>query len=287
MSESIRENPLPIPTAAADAMPSSLRCRNLAGILNEFYPNSDRSQIRVADLGCYEGEYSVEIARQGYAVLGIEARERHFRKCLEMKERLGLRRLDFVKDDARSIAQYGEFDAIVCSGLLYHLDRPRAFLKILGDVTKTLLILNTHFAPDDRHDRLDGVIRMSRQFLKKHAAGLFLKLPLQAPAENFMDGSEVPPVDKYKLSRIVRNEGLRGRWYTEHGTHDSPQEKELKRLASIDNNRSFWLTKKELVRALRESGFCRVEERPDEQDGISASRMLNIFSRGTFLGIRE
>jgi len=41
--------------------------------------------------------------------------------------------------------KYGSFDATFCRGILYHMDRPRAFLELLSRVTKSVIILHPHF----------------------------------------------------------------------------------------------------------------------------------------------
>lgn len=101
---------------------------------------------RVADLGCLEGGYAVHFARAGYDVLGIEGQPDNFAKCEWVAERVGLENLRFVCDDVRNIAAHGEFDAVLCAGLLYHLDRPVEFLHTLGEVTRRLLILSANHA---------------------------------------------------------------------------------------------------------------------------------------------
>ena len=115
------------------------------GILETVFPG-DKSQLRVADVGCLEGGFSVEFARMGFRVLGIEVRELNMAACNYVKSKVDLPNLEFVQDNALNIAKYGEFDAVFCSGLLYHLDRPKQYLETLSTVTKKLLILQTHFS---------------------------------------------------------------------------------------------------------------------------------------------
>jgi len=43
--------------------------------LNNYFKESERAKIKIVDLGCLEGGYSVEFARNGYDVLGMEIRE--------------------------------------------------------------------------------------------------------------------------------------------------------------------------------------------------------------------
>jgi SAM-dependent methyltransferase len=101
---------------------------------------------RVADLGCLEGGYAVHFARAGYEVLGIEGQPKNFARCQWVAERVGLDNLRFVRDDVRNVAAYGEFDAVLCAGLLYHLDRPVEFVRTLGEVTRRLLIVSANHA---------------------------------------------------------------------------------------------------------------------------------------------
>ncbi len=110
--------------------------------LRQFCP----PPARVADLGALEGGYAVQFARAGYEVLGIEGQPDNFARCQWVADRVGLENLSFVQDDVRNIAAHGEFDAVLCAGLLYHLDRPVEFLHLLGKVTKRALIVSTNHA---------------------------------------------------------------------------------------------------------------------------------------------
>lgn len=113
------------------------------------FPTAEPSSLRIADLGCFEGGYAVEFARSGYWVTGIEARRSNYEKCLYVKDRVSLENLSFFQSDAWNLRSHGEFDAIFCCGLLYHIDRPRAFLQLLSDCCRRLAIVNTHFASDE------------------------------------------------------------------------------------------------------------------------------------------
>lgn len=102
----------------------------------------------VADLGCLYGAYTLEFARAGYQATGIEARPENVAACRRLGA--GIPGLRYFQDDVRSIGDYGPFDAVFCCGLLYHLDEPASFLKLLGQVTNRLLIVQTHFAMDSQ-----------------------------------------------------------------------------------------------------------------------------------------
>jgi len=65
----------------------------------------DKSDLRLADLGCLEGGFAVEFARMGFQVLGVEVREANIPACKYVKANTNLPNLEFIKDDARSIAK--------------------------------------------------------------------------------------------------------------------------------------------------------------------------------------
>ncbi len=114
-------------------------------ILDATFPGG-KEHLRIADLGCLEGGYTVEFARLGFQALGLDVREANIEACRYVQSKVALPNLEFVRDDAWNISAYGHFDAVFCCGLFYHLDRPRAFLDVLSGITKRVLILQTHFS---------------------------------------------------------------------------------------------------------------------------------------------
>jgi SAM-dependent methyltransferase len=122
-------------------------CRSALKALRFALPiEDDANPPTVVDLGCLEGGYALEFALAGYAALGIEARASNVERCEFVAKAFALPNLRFACDDARNVASYGEFDAVFCAGLLYHLDSPAAFLSELAKATKRVLLLETHYA---------------------------------------------------------------------------------------------------------------------------------------------
>ena len=70
--------------------------------------------------------------------------------------RLGLPNLRFVKDNMLNVEAYGAFDVVYASGVLYHVADPEDFLNTLSKITKTVLILNTHYAMDPPPTRFEA-----------------------------------------------------------------------------------------------------------------------------------
>jgi precorrin-6B methylase 2 len=101
---------------------------------------------RILDLGCLEGGYTTEFARMGMNAVGVEVRESNYVNCELVRDAFGLSNLAFVRDDVWNIARLGPQDALFCGGLLYHLDRPRAFINLMASLSPRVIIINTHYA---------------------------------------------------------------------------------------------------------------------------------------------
>jgi SAM-dependent methyltransferase len=203
----------------------------------------------IVDLGCLEGGYTVEFARAGMAATGLEVRDVNFAKCRLVADHLGLSNLKFVQDDVRNVEQYGPVDAVWCSGLLYHLDRPTEFLHLLGKITTRVLLLQTHYATSRRP-------------------------PLWRT---------YPP---HRYSRLVRHEGNLGRWVREYGDRTEQDKVEGAVWASYGNPRSFWIEKRHLIETLRQAGFPTVYEQYDFLTNVATDPYIDKHHRSLFVAIK-
>ncbi len=105
---------------------------------------------RVLDLGCLDGQFSIEFALQGAEVIGVDAREANIVKAEYCRKVLNLNRLRFLHADVRDLSaqSLGEFDVILCSGLLYHLPANDAaeLLSTMYQMTRHLVLIDTHIS---------------------------------------------------------------------------------------------------------------------------------------------
>jgi hypothetical protein len=239
-------------------------------ILDAAFPG-DKRQVRIADLGCLEGGYTVEFARLGLRSLGIDVRESNIEACRYVQSKVNLPNLDFVRDDVWNIAAHGNFDAVFCCGLFYHLDKPREFLNVLSKVTKRLLILQTHFS-----EAKDSPSFIRPRRFRRAVAKL---LPLRNTGTT-----------THKLSLLSENEGLPGRWFAEFRTKRAFLDRENRRWASWNNKQSFWIQREYLLQAIREAGFDVVLEQFDSLGPNIAFEMTEgsyrSSARSTFIGIK-
>lgn len=128
---------------------NELRLQRIVQIVFDVSPKPI-AELRVLDLGCLEGLFAVEFARHGAEVVGLEGREANIAKARFAKDALALDNLELVQDDIRNLsrAKYGEFDVVLCLGVLYHFDAPEVFevLEHVAEVCRGLAIVETHIS---------------------------------------------------------------------------------------------------------------------------------------------
>jgi 2-polyprenyl-3-methyl-5-hydroxy-6-metoxy-1,4-benzoquinol methylase len=116
--------------------------------LREFFQAfPEASGGRVLEPGSLEGAMTLELAKRAREVVGLEGRARsveraEFLKGLFAADNITFRTADLEREE---LSAHGEFDAVFCCGLLYHLARPRLFVERLAAVSPNLY-LDTQYA---------------------------------------------------------------------------------------------------------------------------------------------
>ncbi len=105
-------------------------------------------RARVLDLGAAEGAFALEFASHGATVVAMEGRIGNVEKIRFGRVALGLDQLEVVQGDVRELSpeKHGEFDLVLCLGLLYHLDGPGAVVLAhrLAEVCRRVAVIDTH-----------------------------------------------------------------------------------------------------------------------------------------------
>jgi len=95
--------------------------------------------IRILDIGCGTGRHSIELAKRGYSVTGVDLSnsmlKRAREKAIEQKVNV-----DFKKADARSLAFKEEFDLVImlCEGAFPLMETDEMNYQILQNTAKAL-----------------------------------------------------------------------------------------------------------------------------------------------------
>jgi SAM-dependent methyltransferase len=129
--------------------------------------------LRVLDLACLEGMYALELAARGADVVAIEGREANLEKARFAARALELEgRIDFQLGDVRDLSRerHGEFDAILCLGILYHLDAPDVFpfVSRIADTCRRVLVLDTNVSLSPQEERAHNGFTYRGESLFEH-----------------------------------------------------------------------------------------------------------------------
>ena len=110
----------------------------------DFFCDAFPTARRILELGSLEGGHTIGLAqRPGVEqVLGIEGRAANLARALVAKEILQIGNVDFVQANLETIdlSQFGRFDAVYCSGLLYHLPEPWRLIAQLRGIADGVFI---------------------------------------------------------------------------------------------------------------------------------------------------
>jgi SAM-dependent methyltransferase len=173
------------------------RLKRIAQVIADVVPRP-LAECRILDLGCLEGQFAIEMALQGASAVGIEIRASNIEKGKLVQRALGLEKLVFHQDDVRNISveKYGRFDAIICSGILYHLPAADA-IRLIGsmhEMATCAVILDTHIALAPKAEYRDGEV--SRQ------------------GKDFVEHAETATSDEKERARYASADNLKSFWFT-------------------------------------------------------------------------
>lgn len=103
---------------------------------------------RVLDLGASDGFYTLQCLRRGAEVVAYDYRPRDFSGFAVMEQVAGVR-VRHVCDNFYNLAAHelGDFDIVLCLGLLYHLADPLRTLWLLRRLCRERLYLETEALP--------------------------------------------------------------------------------------------------------------------------------------------
>lgn len=105
--------------------------------------------FKVLDVGCNAGFYSVELARMGAEVVGIDIDEHYLKQAKWVAKQFDLdHQITFKQMQVYDLAKSEEkFDLIWFMGVFYHLRYPLLALDILSRLTDKYLLFQTYSTP--------------------------------------------------------------------------------------------------------------------------------------------
>jgi tRNA (mo5U34)-methyltransferase len=105
----------------------------------------DLAGWRALDVGCNAGFYSLELARRGAHVVGLDLDEHYLAEARRAAERFGLAdRVEVRRGTVFDLARAAErWDLVLCMGILDHVRYPLLALDLVARVVDRLLVLQT------------------------------------------------------------------------------------------------------------------------------------------------
>lgn len=96
-------------------------------------------ELKIIDIGCGTGRHSIELAKRGYTVCGIDLSENLLERAREKAKQNGLH-IDFLKHDARNLPFEDQFDVAImlCEGGFPLMETDEMNFEILKNVSKSL-----------------------------------------------------------------------------------------------------------------------------------------------------
>jgi 2-polyprenyl-3-methyl-5-hydroxy-6-metoxy-1,4-benzoquinol methylase len=142
-------------TLSEEPAGDEVKLRRVVQIVSDLC-GADLAGTRVLDLACLEGMYAIELARRGAEVVAIEGREANLEKARFAARALGVE-VDFQQGDVRDLSRerHGEFDVVLCLGILYHLDVEDVFPFVdrMAEVCRRALVVDTAIALAAKEER--------------------------------------------------------------------------------------------------------------------------------------
>jgi SAM-dependent methyltransferase len=116
----------------------------------------------ILELGSLEGAHSFILAQHlGVKhVVALEGREANLRKARFVQELLQIRNVEFAQANLEhaDLSAFGNFDAIFCCGLLYHLPEPWKLIQQCPSIAPFIFIWTQYAAENEARDLGNGLL---------------------------------------------------------------------------------------------------------------------------------
>jgi SAM-dependent methyltransferase len=118
-------------------------------LLRELLPPCRQTYgLRTAlDVGCGVGYFSTFLREMGFEVSGLDARSENIEEARRRHPGISFRVAD-MEDPA--VQKLGQFDFVLCFGLLYHLENPMRAFRNLRALSGKLLLVESAAIPEQK-----------------------------------------------------------------------------------------------------------------------------------------
>lgn len=130
------------------------------------------SGYKILDVGCNAGYYSIQFAKMGAEVLGIDVDEHYLKQARWVAKEFDVDdRIEFKQMQVYDLARSEEkFDLIWFMGVFYHLRYPLLALDILSRLTEKYLLFQTFSLPGREEMEIPGNIDFDKRSILNQEA---------------------------------------------------------------------------------------------------------------------
>jgi tRNA (mo5U34)-methyltransferase len=132
----------------------------------------DLTGWKVLDIGCNAGFYSIELAKRGAEVLGIDLDDHYLKQAQWTAKQFGLEdQITFKKMQVYDLAHMeGKFDLIWFMGVFYHLRYPMLALDIIAQKVKKMMVFQTLALPGTEEMEIPADVEFHGREVMKQSA---------------------------------------------------------------------------------------------------------------------
>jgi tRNA (mo5U34)-methyltransferase len=127
------------------------RTRMMRDFIHRHFGTPVANHCNAIDIACHQGWFSSKLIEYGFAnVLAIDARENHIAdselifSALDQSSKIQTLQSDVHSLDTHAL---GQFDLVLCFGLIYHLENPIGALRKSFELCKNVCLIETQIAP--------------------------------------------------------------------------------------------------------------------------------------------
>lgn len=137
------------------------------GLLTKYF--NFRKDIKILEIGCGPGYFSLELARQGYFVTGLDLSEKSIKTAKLYAEKDPWKKnrgsLDYYCKDVFELKDVEEFDVAIFIGALHHFGNQDQLLKKVKKLLKKKALIVAHEPTRDRVTKGNAAIKTLIQSL--------------------------------------------------------------------------------------------------------------------------
>ena len=136
--------------------------KNMVGVMSDYYVKNFKKKLKkgakILDMGCGPGYFSLELARNGFDVTGVDISDGAILEAIKTSKKKKNKNLK-LRYFSKSFSQLDlneKYDGILCSGFLHHIPEIKKVSKILSSVAKKNSLLIIHEPQHSRFTKKDA-----------------------------------------------------------------------------------------------------------------------------------